>query len=236
VEIVGLAIEICEKRRRGKRIPLSDIVTMAGASLIVLAVAAEGIVEIGEASVETKIGDNNKSIQRVLGSEALKATKQAVDAVNKAGGLDSYVKSHTKQIERDIKSLEEARARAEKQLGNRILSPAALRAITRALKRFSGTPFDASVNDDPDSVNLASQILNALKDAGWERKPFEAAKPVLNGIQGWNPRVGSEILLGLRVDVDQADAPKLKIAGDALASALTHAGLTVHARVTGRPG
>ncbi len=112
----------------------------------------------------------------------------------------------------------------------RTFGPASQQRVADALKESHGTPFDFSVELDPESVGLMEDIAQALDSAGWKR---QAVAHGHGYVPPGKPAAGLVVLKGLEVQVAdsrQADwgAPGKPAA--TLLHALRNEGLTAIAK------
>jgi hypothetical protein len=110
-----------------------------------------------------------------------------------------------------------ARVKLEARLAPRSLSAESRQKISASLKQFAPQVFNVvAYSDDPDSQNLAVQILETVRDAGW------------------TPNQTGEFLIGLQIGVFIDFAPSkmddFGPAAVALASKLQKEGITAMAR------
>jgi hypothetical protein len=112
----------------------------------------------------------------------------------------------------------------------RTLDIAAQRRLTDALRKFPGTPFDLSVELDPESVSPTESIASALIAAGWNRQPialgFGYATP-------GKPVAGIVAFAGLEIQIKDSRQPQWGQDGQAatiLWHTLQREGLTTTAK------
>ena len=101
----------------------------------------------------------------------------------------------------------------------RALDMSAQQRIADALKGFSGTPFDFSVELDPESVSLMESIASALVSAGWNRQGFGSGFGFTNP---GKPVAGIVVFSGLEIQITQSRRSQWGMEGQA-ATVLWHA-------------
>jgi hypothetical protein len=112
----------------------------------------------------------------------------------------------------------------------RTIGPAPQQRIADALKAFPGTPFDFSVNLDPEAVALMGDIGKALHAAGWKRQA------VANGsgyVPPGEPAAGIAVFKGFEVEIAESRQSDWGAAGkpaNVLLRALRNEGLTAFAK------
>ena len=112
----------------------------------------------------------------------------------------------------------------------RTIGPGSQQRVADTLKEFRGTPFDFSVNLDPEAVSLMEDIGKALDAAGWKRQP------VANGsgyVQPGKPAAGIAVFSGLEVqiaDSRRSDWGAADKPAAVLLRALRNEGLTAFAK------
>jgi hypothetical protein len=108
------------------------------------------------------------------------------------------------------------------QLMPRLVTEAQARQLIEKAKPFSGTQFDISAYQDPDSLNLALQLALVLRNAGWKWLS-------LNTIQSLGypnqPRIGPYFGRGLQVSACESDVQNFNGAAGALIQSLRSVGL-----------
>jgi hypothetical protein len=112
----------------------------------------------------------------------------------------------------------------------RTIGPASQQRLANTLKEFRGTPFDFSVNLDPEAVALMEDVGKALDVAGWKRQAVENGSGY---IQPGKPVAGIAVFSGLEVqiaDSRQSDWGAAGKPGAALLRALRNEGLTAFAK------
>jgi hypothetical protein len=102
VEIVALMWEIIGKRREKQTIERYELIAIGGAILVGLFVAAEVFIDQGATEVQTKLRSNNEATQDELDKRERKATQDAVELVQKFGGLHEYVETEERQLDSDM--------------------------------------------------------------------------------------------------------------------------------------
>jgi len=112
----------------------------------------------------------------------------------------------------------------------RTIGPASQQRLADALKEFRGTPFDFSVDLDPEAVALMEEVAKALDVAGWKRQA------VANGsgyVPPGEPAAGIVVFAGLEVQIADSRQSDWGAAGkpaDVLLHALRNEGLTAVAK------
>jgi len=112
----------------------------------------------------------------------------------------------------------------------RTIGPASQQRIADALREFRGTPFDFSVNLDPEAVALMGDIGKALHAAGWTRQA------VANGsgyVPPGEPAAGIAVFKGFEVEIADSRQSDWGAAGkpaNVLLRALRNEGLTAFAK------
>lgn len=112
----------------------------------------------------------------------------------------------------------------------RTLGPASQRRLADTLMEFRGTPFDFSVELDPEAVALMEDIGQALDTAGWKR---QAVAHGHGYVPPGKPTAGLAVLKGVEVHVTASREPVWGAAGKPAAillQALRNEGLTVFAK------
>ncbi|CEJ11470.1 hypothetical protein BN1110_01762 [bacterium YEK0313] len=108
----------------------------------------------------------------------------------------------------------------------RTLSAASQQRLTQTLTPYHGTPFDFSVELDPEAVSLMEMIGSALEAAGWKR---QAVAHGHGYVPPGKPTAGLAVLRGVEVHVTQARMAEWGAdgrPGAALLQALRNEGLT----------
>jgi hypothetical protein len=101
--------------------------------------------------------------------------------------------------------------------------------LVEALKIFPNTPFDFSVELDPESVALMQSIGRALDKAGWKQQPASGGGYTVPG----RPSAGIIVWQGIEMQITdsrQADWGELGKPGSTLWHALQREGLTTAAK------
>jgi hypothetical protein len=127
----------------------------------------------------------------------------------------------------------EANARAEEaklELA-RLTTPRTLTAeqqseLTEKVRPFAGTPFVLFIQPDPEPLNLANQIAQALVAAGWEWRPAQAL-PTLN--RPGKPGVGMTTASGVFVQMHSSKRSEWEAAVLAAANAIHSFGIAARA-------
>lgn len=83
----------------------------------------------------------------------------------------------------------------------RMFSPASQQRFTNVLKEFRGTPFDFSVELDPESVALMEDIAKGLDAAGWKR---QAVAQGFGYIPPGKPAAGIVVLKGIEIQITES--------------------------------
>jgi hypothetical protein len=112
----------------------------------------------------------------------------------------------------------------------RTIGPAPQQRIADTLKKFPGTPFDFSVNLDPEAVILMENIGNALDAAGWKRQSVASG---FGYIQPGKPAAGIAVFAGLEVQIAESRQSDWGAAGQpaaVLLQALRNEGLTAFSK------
>lgn len=94
--------------------------------------------------------------------------------------------------------------------------------MVEKLRPFGDVPFAITVSDDPDALQLAGKISEALERAGWVWKENKTSDNSLEFIKrfGNKPAMRIAPAHGIIVNVPTLDGTNLGLAGDALADAL----------------
>jgi hypothetical protein len=109
----------------------------------------------------------------------------------------------------------------------RTIGPASQRRVADAVKLFSGTPFDFSVELDAESVALMEDIGKALDASGWKRQAVAGGSGYVPPGQ---PAAGIVVLKGVEVQIAESRQPDWGTPGKpaaVLLQALRNEGLTV---------
>jgi len=112
----------------------------------------------------------------------------------------------------------------------RTLSVASRQRLANALRDYQGTPFDFSVELDPEAVDLMETIGQALGDAGWKR---QAVAQGHGFVPPGQPASGLIVLKGIEVQIThsrQAEWAADGKPGAALLRAMRNEGLTAVAK------
>jgi hypothetical protein len=112
------------------------------------------------------------------------------------------------------------------------LSPEQQRRVADELKRFERTPFVITVFNDPEVLQLVSEIESALVLAGWVEIPWNEGNVVDRRTD--KPAIGFNFLTGLFVQADESRV-SLGVAAAALANALKSEGLEAKSEVGQMP-
>ncbi|WP_375786408.1 hypothetical protein ACE10Z_01725 [Bradyrhizobium sp. Pha-3] len=83
----------------------------------------------------------------------------------------------------------------------RTFGPASQQRVANTLKEFRGTPFDFSVELDPEAVALMEDVAQALDAAGWKR---QAVAQGSGYIPPGQPAAGIVVLKGVEVQIAQS--------------------------------
>ena len=112
----------------------------------------------------------------------------------------------------------------------RTIGPASQQRIASVLKEFPGTPFDFSVELDPEAVALMEEIGSALDAAGWKR---QAVAQGSGYVPPGKPAAGIVVFRGFEVQIAESRQSDWGAAGKpaaALLRALRNEGLTAFAK------
>jgi hypothetical protein len=148
------------------------------------------------------------------------------------------------ELRRDTAAANERAARAEQQAAEanlelerlktpRTLSPEGQRRIADKLKPFERTPYVITVFDEPEVLDLMTQIEGALASAGWAQIPWSEGPIVYKRPD--KPAIGFNFLTGLFIQADDSRASDLGVAAVALADALKLEGLAATSQVGQMP-
>ncbi|RIK99174.1 MAG: hypothetical protein DCC74_02230 [Proteobacteria bacterium] len=108
----------------------------------------------------------------------------------------------------------------------RTIGPGSQQRIAAAIKPFQGTPFDFSVELDPESVDLMENIGQALDAAGWHR---QAVAQGSGYIPPGKPAAGIVVFKGVEIQIAESRQSDWGAAGKpaaVLLQALRNEGLT----------
>jgi uncharacterized OsmC-like protein len=108
------------------------------------------------------------------------------------------------------------RVKLEEKLAWRSLSADQHKRIVAKLSKFSGTPFQLRVFQDPESLKFMNQIADILHSATWTQLPIVAAMEISSKYG----TVGVSLSAGVIITVDMSRESDLGPAGKALATAL----------------
>jgi len=147
------------------------------------------------------------------------------------------------ELRRDTAAANERAARADQRAAEtnlelerlktpRSLSPEQQRRVADKLKPFERTPFVITVFNDPEVLQLVSEIESALALAGWVEIPWHEGNVVDRRTD--KPAIGFNFMTGLFVQADESRA-SLAVAAIALANALKSEGLTAKSEVGQMP-
>jgi hypothetical protein len=128
----------------------------------------------------------------------------------------------------------EAQLALEKFKAPRKLTPEQQSQVVTKIKFFSATPFEMTLFDDPEAIDLVLQIEDVLNSAGWTEQSWSGAGSI-NFTRPQKPTVGLNSMTGLFVQADASRASDLGAAAVALASALKDAGLAATSQVGQMP-
>jgi hypothetical protein len=112
----------------------------------------------------------------------------------------------------------------------RTIGPASQQRLAATLKDFRGTPYDFSVELDPEAVALMGDIGKALDAAGWKRQA------VANGsgyVPPGEPAAGIVVFRGFEVQIAESRQSDWGVPGkpaEVLLRALRNEGLTAFAK------
>ncbi|MGY4313260.1 hypothetical protein [Bradyrhizobium sp. JR3.5] len=112
----------------------------------------------------------------------------------------------------------------------RSFGPASQQRLADALKEFRGTPFDFSVELDPEAVTLMEDVGAALDAAGWKR---QAVAQGSGYIPPGKPAAGIVVLKGVEVQIVESRQSDWGAAGKpaaVLLHAMRNEGLTAFAK------
>jgi hypothetical protein len=149
------------------------------------------------------------------------------DATARAAGSDERA-AKAEQASAEA-NLALARFKAPRQL-----TPEQSKNVADAVRRFAGVNFTISVFNDPESINLLTQIDDALVGAGWIETDWKGGGDISFSRSG-HPNAGFNFLQGLYV---QAEATRMNEFGPAVAllvTALNNAGLEAKGELGNMP-
>jgi hypothetical protein len=98
--------------------------------------------------------------------------------------------------------------------------------LSDSLKRFAKTPFDFSVQTEPEPVALMAQLGEVLKTADWEWQPVGG--PIVFQKPGM-PNVGIVSLVGIEIQISESKRSDWEAAVIALRDGLNAAGIAANA-------
>ena len=190
--LIEYAPEFINKLRKTKA--SSSLHTIIGGALIIFGVTGELFVGTKASGVETRLRSVNDSIAAIFNTEAANARRDAGLAVERAAKAESNLaEANERTAKAEIELLE-----IQQRLAWRELDEKASERIASKLSAFPGQKFDlVTYNDDPEALNLAGQILSALRagewisqlSGGWLASPFSVI-----GVDIWiAPSVASEL-------------------------------------------
>lgn len=117
---------------------------------------------------------------------------------------------------------EEARLELARLRTPRVLSQEQISALIDAARPFAVTPFDVFIQPEKESLDLATQIAEALRAAGWNWMPV-ISPVVLNRPN--TPATGMTTWIGLAVQVHNSRIGEWQGAALAIGNALLAAGM-----------
>ncbi|HEV2628619.1 MAG TPA: hypothetical protein VGV41_08245 [Pseudolabrys sp.] len=120
--------------------------------------------------------------EKALGKYKLETGKQIADANERAAKAEERAA--------------DAKLALEKYKAPRSFKPSD--EETQSFRAFSGSPFDISINTEPEPEALAYQIADALVASGWEWKPVSA--PVVFTHEG-KPQMGIVVMTGVFIQI-----------------------------------
>jgi hypothetical protein len=138
----------------------------------------------------------------------------------KAAGDGIVAEAKARAAEANQKA-QEAALELARLITPRVISPEQQRQLVEAVKPFAKTPFDVSIQPDPEPLALMEQICEALVEAGWDWRPVK--KISLN--RPGKPSVGMHTGQGVQVLVESTMMPEWEPAVLALANVLHRIGL-----------
>jgi hypothetical protein len=107
---------------------------------------------------------------------------QRIEIAKSEDDLERYKLNTAKEISEANARAAEARLELEKFKLPRDLSAEQLGKLTATVSKFSGTIFDVgAASTDPEHLFLLSQIVYALKDAGWTLVNWQGPGQVISG-------------------------------------------------------
>lgn len=171
--VVEYTILLWIKRKEFSKNDLA--LTIVAGIAISLGVGGEYLFGARASDAATKLENGSEEHIADLNKEAGDARKDAGNAIERAAQLETMAKRLEGQIveARAMAAESDARAKEAELRLAQFKAPRDIHidpAIRGRLRAFAGTPYDIVVFADADSNRLATEIVDALRNAGWAMK------------------------------------------------------------------